>query len=58
MNNNHIDESMLRDNKHINKKGFFIFLANIRFIMCGMLPKVTSFRSSTYNKRENNKKRY
>ena len=58
MNNNPIDESMLRDNKHINKKGFSIFLANIRFIMCGMLPEVTSFRSSPSNKRGNNKKRY
>ena len=57
MNNKQIDESMLRDNKHINKKGFFIFLANIRFSMCGMLPKVSSFRSLPYNDR-GNRKRY
>ena len=53
MNNKQIDEYMLKDNKHINKKGFFIFLANIRFSMCGILPKVTSFRLSTNNGRGN-----
>ena len=32
-----IDESMLEDRKHLNIKGFFVMLANIRFYMFGIL---------------------
>ena len=39
MNNKEITENMLRDNKHMNKQAFYIFLASIRFTMCGILPK-------------------
>ena len=31
--------NMLIDNKHINKTAFYIFLANIRLTMCGIMPK-------------------
>ena len=32
---NNISEEMLSDKKHLNKTGFFLFLANIRFVMFG-----------------------
>ena len=39
MDNKQITMNMLIDNKHINKTAFYIFLANIRFTMCGIMPK-------------------
>ena len=37
MNNRLIKAKMTRDNKHINKTGFLIFLANIRFTLYGTM---------------------
>ena len=64
MDNKRIGESMLSDNKQMNKIRFFIFLANIRFIMFGILPKLTAHSSLTFNERSasysnrRNKNRY
>lgn len=51
MNNNRISKKNLFDNKHLNKSGFFTFLANIKFVLYGEVPFTN--RHHQNNKRGN-----
>ena len=46
MNNMAITRNMLWDNKHLDlkKNGFFIFLANIKFLLFGHIPFLNNYQ--------------
>ena len=55
MDNKQVKQHLLVDNKHLNKSGFFIFLANIRFILFGILPVVKKPYEKRYQRFNNHR---
>ena len=49
MNNNKIYKQQLSDNKHLNKRGFLIFLSNLKFVLYGEMPHVFQSRRNDKN---------
>ena len=47
--NNIPDTNLLRDDKHLNMSGFFIFLANIRLALFGTIPSAPRKQNARNN---------